>query len=141
MFEGHPTAELEIGTGAKMVTTDGLRVLIVEDDGNSRESLAAALVDGGHQVSMASGAHSGVELLQTTEVDVIVTDLMMEAGDGFHMVAHGVARNVPVIVVSAFCGPEQRALAKARGAFDCLGKPIDLNELEATLLAAAASRR
>lgn len=121
--------------GVPMVS-GSLTILVVEDDGNSRESLAAALSDCGYTVVTAASGNAAIGMLVGAKVDVIVTDLMMDDGDGLSLVNHVRANGVPVIVVSACAGSEQAALAKAHGAFACLPKPIDLNRLEEALVAA-----
>ena len=60
------------------------RVLIVEDDESSRESLRAALEDAGYTVVVAADGEAALALY--LEADVVVTDLVMEPIDGLQLI-------------------------------------------------------
>ncbi len=90
--------------GSDQVTFDH-PVLLVEDDWNVREALAAVLEDSGHEVKVASDGAEGLQLLRAgLRPCVILLDLMMPVMDGFafrrEQRADPALTDIPVIVVS-----------------------------------------
>jgi len=78
-------------------------------------------------------AHDGkaaVEVLGSTKVDLVVSDLKMPEMDGFGLLAHMSKKHphIPVIMMSAYCTPEIKTRLKNLGAFTILEKPIDFQE-------------
>lgn len=115
------------------------RVLIVEDDESSRESLRAALEDAGYAVVVAADGEAALALY--LEADVVVTDLVMEPIDGLQLIEK-LRRGSPqlqTILVTAHANAAVERRARRAGAFALLPKPIDLDALERALQAALAS--
>jgi len=79
------------------------QVLIVEDESVIREILAEFLRLDGFDVREAEGGRSALQNFMTERPDLILTDWMMENGNGEELVRsiRAVDRNVPVIVLSA----------------------------------------
>lgn len=111
------------------------RVLIVDDEDFVRESLRALLESRGYAVSTAAGGDEAAALLRREEVDVVLTDMRMPAGDGNRLL--GVLRDarrdgeldVPVVVLSGASSVGEAVTAMKRGAFDLLEKPADPDRL------------
>lgn len=106
------------------------RVLLVDDDRPSRESISDWLTDDGFEViAVADGKeatpriHDGIE--------VIVTDLKMPRTDGLELlrIARDKAPHAAVIVVTAYGDVETAVDALKGGAFDYLTKPINPQHL------------
>jgi len=109
-----------------------LRVLVVEDDGPSRRTLAEALRSEGCQVLEAADGVAGLKIAASEPLDLVVLDLVLPRLDGEHMLARLRAGNdVPVIVVSAKRREEDRVTALDLGADDYLVKPFSVRELVA----------
>ncbi|HET9622939.1 MAG TPA: response regulator [Kofleriaceae bacterium] len=66
-----------------------LRILIVEDDRNSREVLTELLSDEGHTVDACPAAAKALAQLETTTYDVLLTDLVMPGMSGIELVRIG----------------------------------------------------
>lgn len=109
-----------------------LRVLVVEDDGPSRRTLAEALRSEGCRVLEAEDGVAGLKIAASEPLDLVVLDLVLPRLDGEHMLARLRAGNdVPVIVVSAKRREEDRVTALDLGADDYLVKPFSVRELVA----------
>lgn len=83
----------------------GCRVLIVEDDPNSRELMRAVLEREGGQATEAQDGEAALHELERQAPDLILLDLMMPGMDGFEFSArvHGDARwaSIPIVVITA----------------------------------------
>jgi len=120
-----------------------MKVLIVDDERNIRESLSRLLSLEGIDSSCAAGGREAQELLQREAFDVIVLDLRMPGIDGQELLRWIVEEGirVPVVMVSAHGEIEDAVRALKAGAADYLVKPFDPDELVLRLRAAAAARR
>jgi two-component system, sensor histidine kinase and response regulator len=106
------------------------RVLVVDDDGNSRSLLADWLSAYGHQVTTASDGYEALRAVERSLPDAIVLDAMMPGMDGF-MVCEKLKANpatavVPVLLLTALHEREDRMRGMRAGANDFLLKPADL---------------
>jgi len=107
------------------------RVLVVDDDQAMCDYLEAELVSRGFAVTTRTSARAALALLETEELDVVVTDLNLGGLDGLGLCAQVVeARpDLAVIIITAF-GSLETAVATIRaGAFDFVAKPFDIEEL------------
>ena len=90
----------------------GVRVLIVEDDINVRESTAAFLEMRAARVTTAASARAGVDAFLATKPDVVVSDLGLPEEDGYAFLrqirALDVGRDVPVIAFSGYSSATER---------------------------------
>ena len=121
------------------MTTDGDRILVVEDDRGSRDALAALLRDCGYVVDTAADGVEALDKVRREPPALVISDVQMPRSDGFHFVAAlrelAAAADVAVIVVSGLAAPERRAAGLDLGADDFLAKPLDPNELLARVRA------
>jgi DNA-binding response OmpR family regulator len=109
------------------------RVLVVDDDEDSRRLLAHLLERKGYSVVLADGGPAAISTLEKTEVDVVVLDVMMPIMDGFAVCRElkkspGTA-SVPVILLTARDDMETRATGMKLGVSDFLAKPVNKEEL------------
>lgn len=114
-----------------------MRLLIVEDDPLLGEALAAGLRQVGHAVDWFRDGSTADAALAGAPYDAMVLDLGLPGGDGLSWLARwrrgGVA--VPVLVLTARDGVEQRIAGLDGGADDYLIKPVAIDELAARLRA------
>lgn len=116
------------------------RVLLVEDDEDTRAMLSVLLVNAGGQVRIAASADEGIGLAGEHEFDVIVSDIGMPGKDGYSLIAAvraneqqaGAAR-VPAIALTAFARGEDRARSLNSGFQMHLAKPVEPVELLAAI--------
>jgi signal transduction histidine kinase/DNA-binding response OmpR family regulator len=126
---------------------DGLRVLIVDDERETRECLQVALEQYGAVVAAAGTAAEALAILDREGIDVLVSDLAMPGEDGYSLIRKVRARpgdrlaSIPAAALSAHVRVEEKADAVLAG-FDLhLSKPIDPVALAATVQGLAARSR
>ncbi len=116
-------------------SSQGLRVLVVEDDQFSRDVICEFLRAANHQVLVADSGQNAISLARTTRcLDLILMDLHMPHLSGLRAMKRIKAiskrmREVPVVFVTADAAPQTHELLLAKGAAECLNKPIDLDTL------------
>ena len=106
------------------------RVLIVEDDAAIRRFVRQALEEVGHQVFESDGLQRGLIEAGTRKPDLLVLDLGLPDGNGIDLIRdlRGWS-SVPVIVLSARTGDDDKIAALDAGADDYLIKPFSVGEL------------
>lgn len=108
------------------------RVLVVDDEKPNRELLEALLTGLGHDVDMAADGAEALAKLDASH-DLVMLDVMMPGIDGFEVARRIRTRtsdsDVPICMVTALTGKEQRLRAVEAGANDFICKPIDKTEL------------
>jgi two-component system OmpR family response regulator len=112
-------------------------LLIVEDDELLRDGLAAQLRQVGHEVTTAANGLLAQALLESTRFDGVVLDLGLPLLDGMQLLRWVRQRllALPVLVLTARDGVEDRVEGLNAGADDYLTKPFNMAELEARLAA------
>ena len=113
------------------------RLLLVEDDRELVELLAAALRDEGYTVDVALDGQRGLHLGLTRPYDVVVIDRGLPALDGLDLLVRLRARSVRsrALILTAMGTVHDRIDGLDAGADDYLVKPFDLDELSARLRA------
>ena len=111
-----------------------VRVLVVEDDTDSRELIATVLTQAGAVTFTASNGRDGIAMAPRVHPDVLVCDLAMPQMDGFQLIGALRGRLRPdrpllAIAVSAHTLPDDRDRALAAGFDRHVPKPVDLEEL------------
>jgi CheY-like chemotaxis protein len=116
---------------------NGIRVMLVEDDNDTREVLAAALDSYGASVIEAASATEALRLLVTESPDILVTDIGMPEMDGYELLSKIQSeyrqRHIPAIALTAFASPEDRQKSLRAGFRAHISKPISTEELVATI--------
>jgi len=113
-----------------------VRVLIVEDDPDSRDATAALLELCGARATAVASVAEALSAVRTEAPDVIVADIAMPIEDGFDLIRRlrdGSRPSIPMLALTAFAtqGDQSRILAAGYDAY--LAKPIDGTELVAAL--------
>jgi two-component system, chemotaxis family, chemotaxis protein CheY len=122
-----------------------IRVLIVEDDDDIRETLIEVLEDNGFEPSSAANGAEALELLRTGSAfpNVILLDMMMPVLDGWGFRSAQLAdprlSDIPVIVLTAHASIEETA--RTLGATGFLRKPVRLDPLLDAIRRHAAAER
>lgn len=123
---------------------DGIRVLVVDDEPDTNESLRVLLDACGSEVRVAGSAAHALEILSRWTPDVLVSDIGMPVEDGYALLAKirarpdGVGR-IPAIALTAFASVEDRARLLSAGFKLHVAKPADPGELTAAIAAVLAS--
>jgi two-component system KDP operon response regulator KdpE len=116
--------------------TAGAHLLLVEDDGPTRASVAANLVAHGYRVAEAGDARAAVRLWDAARPDLILLDLGLPDADGATIIRR-VRRDAvtPILVLSARGAERDKVAALEAGADDYVTKPFGMEELRARVAA------
>jgi two-component system OmpR family response regulator len=114
-----------------------MRVLVVEDDKNLREQLAAALGDAGYSVDSADNGEDGQFLGETEPYDLAILDLGLPKVDGLSVLKawRKEGRTMPVLILSARDRWSEKVEGLDLGANDYVTKPFHMGELLARVRA------
>src|SRR5277367_704109 len=125
-----PTAEFAPGASEFGIQP---RVLLAEDNADMRNYLQRLLTDQGYSVQAVGDGHAALEIIQTFEPDLILSDVMMPKLDGIGLLRavreNASTNSIPVILLSARAGEEFRIQGLGSGADDYLIKPFSSREL------------
>jgi KaiC/GvpD/RAD55 family RecA-like ATPase len=125
----------------------GLRVLVVEDFADARESLMALLTRAGARTMTAGSATEARQVLAADGApDIIVCDVGLADEDGYSLLASlrrsgGPLARVPAVALTAWGRPEDRERSTAAGFEAHLVKPVEPAILVSTLLGVARTAR
>jgi CheY-like chemotaxis protein len=115
---------------------DGVKVLLVDDDQDTLNTLAAILAEYRATVQTAASAAQALEVMQWYEPDVLVSDLAMPVEDGYTLIgklraleAESGKQQTPALALTAYVRIEDRARALSSGFNMFVPKPVETNEL------------
>lgn len=136
------------GSTVPDVTTGAMpRVLLADDNADMRDHVVRILSPD-FEVITAKDGQEALDRIRETRPDLLISDVMMPAFDGFDLLhavrADAQTRTLPVIFLSARAGEEMRVEGLEAGADDYLVKPFTASELRArvgTHLQLAKARR
>jgi CheY-like chemotaxis protein len=114
---------------------DGVRILVVDDEYDTREVLSAMLNRYGAEVRTAASAAEAIQKLVDWRPDVLVSDIGMPMEDGYELI--GKIRGLPperggetpAIALTAYAGNQDRQRALSAGFQRHLAKPVEPTEL------------
>jgi two-component system response regulator HydG len=111
------------------------KVLLVEDDDDTRTALNEALDDLGFDVEARGDGAAGFEYASLRDFDVVLTDIKMPKMDGLELCRrlNGDRPHVPVVVMTAFGDLESALGALRAGAFDFITKPFTIEQVSQAL--------
>ncbi len=114
-----------------------MRLLIVEDDRELRESLTELLSQSGYDVVAYADGRQAFEAILRSDHDLAIVDLGLPRMDGLALIRslRRQQRDLPILVVTARDALEDRIAGLDAGADDYLVKPFQLPELEARVRA------
>ncbi len=116
-----------------------VRVLVVDDDPDSREVVREVLEQAGAMVVVAGSAHEALQAIAERPPDVLLSDLGMPEQDGYQLMRRVRALDpasggmVPAAALTAYTQAEDRRAAQEAGFQGYLSKPIDPAELTAAV--------
>lgn len=110
------------------------RILLIEDNEDAAEMLRQVLEVAGHTVSVASRGKLGLELARAERPDIVFCDIGLPDGMTGYDVAQTFQsdeslRGIPIIALSGYGRPEDRARGEERGFHEHLTKPVDSETL------------
>ena len=111
------------------------RILVVEDDEDSRRILRDLLASGDYQMLEAEDGKQGIAVAEAQRPDLILMDIQLPLVDGYeatrHIKANPKLRSIPIIVVTSQADGE--AKARAAGCDDYFAKPYSPRQLLAKI--------
>jgi signal transduction histidine kinase len=140
----HPRAETE-PVAVCPVSLDGVCVLVVEDEPDTRELIARLLIEYAAEVTTVASAREALDLLPRERPDVIISDIGMPLQDGYDLIRSirelptEQGGKTPALALTAFARSEDRTRAVLAGYQMHLAKPVEPSELIA-MVASLAGR-
>jgi len=106
-------------------------ILVIEDNKNMRKLICATLKQNGYSTFEAEDGEVGLDVLDTTHIDLIICDIMMPNMDGYEFTEtlRDGHCEIPIIIVTAKEQLEDKKKGFSIGADDYMVKPIDFEEL------------
>lgn len=109
-----------------------INILVVDDEKEIAELVELYLVSDGYKVHKAYSAAEGLEIMEKTQVDLALLDIMMPGMDGLEMCKKiREHNNIPIIMLSAKSTDLDKILGLSTGADDYVTKPFNPLELTA----------
>lgn len=109
-------------------------ILVIDDNPEFRDILRAHLETNGHRVTLAENGERGVAVLESTEIEMVLTDILMPQRDGVEVLRECKKRwpDLPVIAISGggwIGAGELLGMAERLGADQVLQKPVRRDDL------------
>ena len=107
------------------------RIMVVDDDRNTRRLMRAVLEEARYEVVTAENGEDALRVMDETHVDLVVLDVMMPKLDGyaFTSLLRASDSDLPILMVSAKQLPEDRKQGFLVGTDDYMTKPVDEEEM------------
>ena len=107
------------------------KILVVEDDTNTRKLMCAVLRQHGFETIQAADGAAALELMDKRHVDLVLLDLMMPGMDGYELTRQlrGTWANLPILMVTARQEPGDKRQGFLAGTDDYMTKPVDEQEM------------
>ncbi len=114
-----------------------MRVLVVEDDADVARFLRRGLAEQSYAVDVAEDGDAAIELAEFNPYDAVILDLMIPGPDGMEVCRRlrSSGSDVPILMLTARGGVDERIAGLDAGADDYLAKPFEFGELLARLRA------
>jgi signal transduction histidine kinase len=129
----HPAEEPSAGPVLRQ------HILVVEDNGDARESMRLLLELSGHKVELAEDGPRGLDLALRTQPDVALIDLGLPGFDGYDLArrlrAAPTGIGIRLIALTGYSQPEDRRRAREAGFESFLVKPVNRRALDEALAA------
>ncbi|WP_294346463.1 response regulator [uncultured Sphingobacterium sp.] len=128
----------------KNATQSKLNLLLVEDNEELRSTMARILAQN-YQVHIADNGLKGLEVLEHTEIDIIVSDIMMPELDGLQLCktikSNAEFNHIPILLLTAKNSIEDRIECYQAGADGYISKPFEIKVLEAKIQSFIINKR
>lgn len=107
------------------------KLLVVDDNKNTRELMRAVLEAENYTVFTAEDGQAALEVMDTQHIDLVILDVMMPRMDGYEFTRTLRANDndLPILMVSAKQLPQDRKLGFIAGTDDFMTKPVDEEEM------------
>ncbi|HKS27433.1 MAG TPA: PAS domain S-box protein [Pyrinomonadaceae bacterium] len=126
---------------------DGLKILVVDDEADTRDLLHTTLSKCGADVRTAANAREALQLFKASRPDVLVSDIGMPEMDGYELIkrvrelSEDEGAHVPAVALTAYARAEDRLKVLRSGYEMHVAKPVELAELIAVVASLAGRHR
>jgi len=126
-YHGQPAAPMFAAHGGLALRLDGAKVVVVDDQRDSCELLAALFEQCGAHVVQCANAPAALSTLLSSSVQLLVADIAMPDVDGYDLIrqVRQIDARLPAVAVTAYAYPQDRLKALAAGFTAYCAKPID----------------
>jgi two-component system, cell cycle response regulator len=123
--------------------SEKVSILIVDDEADSRDTLAELLAEKGYDVQGAASGSAALDMIESGTYDLVITDLIMPRVDGIALTKNIRSQNLdmPIIVVTGFATIEYAVESMKAGAFDFITKPFNFEQIAFTIEKALETKR
>jgi PAS domain S-box-containing protein len=141
----HPTQGEEVMSFEGLPSLQGLKILVVDDEADTRELIREVLKECGSEVITSESAAEALEALEQHKPDILISDLGMPDEDGYSLISKIRALpderggQIPAAALTAYARAEDRMRVLRSGFQFHLPKPVDSAEL-VTVVASLAGR-
>jgi PAS domain S-box-containing protein len=131
----HPAARETLPSYDCPERLDGLKVLVVDDEADTRELLRIGIGQCGAQVRLAASAQEALEAIENEMPDLLISDIGMPGEDGYELIRRVRALpaksggRIPAIALTAYARTEDRMQALRAGYQMHVPKPVEMAEL------------
>jgi len=143
--ETEKSPSIPLGSSARLPILEGVKVLVVDDEADSREFIAMVLNECQAEVTAVTSVSEALQMLIQWQPDVLISDIGMPGEDGYSLIRKvrslpsDKGGNIPAAALTAYAGVEDRVRAIQAGFQLHLPKPIEPEEL-ATVVASLVKR-
>lgn len=117
-------------------------ILVIDDEENIRNGLAANFEMEDYKVKTASSGKEGLSIVSKGDIDLVVTDLRMDGMSGEEVLKRITTETpgIPVVVLTGHGSIDSAVEAMKNGAYDFLTKPLNLDQLNVIVKRALENR-
>lgn len=114
---------------------EGLHILVVDDETDALDLITVALAQHGARVTAVTNAADALKALETNEIDLLISDIVMPVMDGYDLIRgirkqeNGTGKRLPAVALSAYARVQDRMRAIVAGYSTHVAKPVDAGEL------------
>ena len=111
------------------------KVLVVDDEEIARKNLDHILQKEGYIVVMAASGAEALEKMETSDFDVVLTDIRMENISGIEVLEKTKIKypETEVVMVTAYASTDSATETLKKGAFQYIAKPFKINDIRITV--------
>lgn len=113
-----------------------VKILVVDDDDDTRDLIAAVLKNAGAAVTTANSVREAIAVMSKQDAELLVSDIGMPFEDGYELIRRvrqgavsDAARSMPAVAVTAFASAKDRQAALSAGFQAHVSKPFDAQGL------------
>jgi DNA-binding NtrC family response regulator len=112
------------------------KILVIDDDESTRESLTSYLSELGYEVYEADNGLTGLEMIKSNTPDLVISDIRMSGLNGIELayVVKGLNFNIPIILVSCYENTDLNF--EDSYCFAYLQKPLNISDLKLNIVRA-----